>query len=106
MALFHINLPKVPNGTGSFDLDEVPIDFTWRTLKNGNLVCDIAIDGETTVAGRACVNLSPLLLICPFPSGVGNLYFMDKYGNEDPTYENFNDRFALVYDDAYDFEKV
>ena len=35
-----------------------------------------------------------------------NFYFADKYGNDDPTYTDFNDRFALVYDDQYNFEGV
>ena len=103
---YQINLAQVPNGSGSFDLDGVAFDFTWRTLRDGSLVCDIAVDGETIEGGRACVDRSPLLLICPFPSGRGNLYFADKFGNDDPVYTGVNDRFALVYDDAYDFESV
>lgn len=106
MAQFQINLAPVPNGSGSFDLDGVAFDFTWRTLRDGSLVCDISINGEVVQGGRACVDRSPLLLICPFQSGVGNLYFADKYGNDDPTYTDFNDRFALVYDDQYNFEGV
>lgn len=106
MAQFQINLASVPNGSGSFDIDGVAFDFTWRTLRDGSLVCDISINGEVVQGGRACVDRSPLLLICPFQSGVGNLYFADKYGNDDPTYTDFNDRFALIYDDQYNFEGV
>ena len=50
------------------------------------------------------MNLSPLLWESPWKSGKGNLYFMDKTGNDDPRYSEFNDRFILVYDDAYVFE--
>lgn len=103
---YQINLPKTPNGAGSFDLDDVSFDLNWRTLRNGNLVVDISIDGEQIEGGRACVNRSPLLLVSPFPSGKGNLYFYDKFGNEDPVYTGFNDRFALIYDDEYKFEQV
>ena len=32
---------------------------------------------------------------------VGNFYFKDLIGNEDPQYEKFNNRFILVYDSNY-----
>ena len=50
---YQINLAQVPNGSGSFDLDGVAFDLTWRTLRDGSLVCDIAVDGETIEGGRA-----------------------------------------------------
>lgn len=106
---YQINLPQSPNVSVSFDLDGIAFDFKFRTLRNGLMCCDITTnDGtnETVVAGRICVNQSSLLLECPWDRGTGNLYFYDKYGDENPNYEELNDRFALVYDDSYDFESV
>ena len=104
---YQIVLPVTPNGSVSFDLDEIAVDFSWRTLRNGSMICDITTNNgevEYKLGGRACVNLSPLLWESPWKSGKGNLYFMDKTGNDDPRYSEFNDRFILVYDDAYVFE--
>lgn len=106
---YQINLPVSPNVSVSFDLDGIAFDFKYRTLKNGMMCCDITSnDGtdERVVAGRICVNESPLLLECPWARGTGNLYFLDKYGSDNPVYTELNDRFALVYDDEYDFESV
>lgn len=107
--IYEIALPNIPNGSGSFDLDEVSFDFTFRTLRDGSMCCDITItteDSEMVIGGRKCVNSSPLLLESPFASGKGNLYFYDKFGNENPTYDKLNERFVLIYDSEYDFEKV
>ena len=32
----------------------------------------------------------------------GNLYFEDQFGTTDPDYHQFNERFLLVYDSAYE----
>ena len=106
---YQINLQKVPNGYVSFDLDGIAFDFKYRTLKSGVMCCDISTDDgvrQYEIGGRLCVNRSPLMWECPWERGTGNLYFFDKYGNEDPIYTELNDRFALVYDDEYDFEDI
>lgn len=98
MAQYLVNLNNEPNQSFSFDAGEQVVDMSLRTTTEGFLYCDIAVDGVGLFAGRTCCNQMPLLLNDIL---VGNLYFEDLYGNEDPRYEEFNSRFVLVYDTEY-----
>lgn len=88
----------LPNQTISFDVDEKLITLNLRTTEKG-LFCDLFIDGKAIFYGKRCVNLMPLLLNNNAMNG--NLYFKDLYGNSDPNYEFFNERYILVYDEQY-----
>lgn len=100
---YKITLLQVPNQETSFNLEDeggnfYVCDLKLRTLPNGALIADVAVDAEQQVCGRYCNNRMPLL-----PTNVinGNLYFEDLYGSEEPLYTMFNDRFALIYDTEF-----
>ena len=94
-----ILLNRVPNQRISVNIDDVALDLTLRTGKTGGLYADLDVDGAGVFRGRACVNKMPLLLN---NSLNGNLYFEDLFGNENPVYTGFNERFALFFDDEYE----
>lgn len=48
--------------------------------------------------GKKCITNMPLI----YNNALGgNFYWFDKYGNENPNYANFNDRFLLIFDTEY-----
>lgn len=73
-------------------------DISLRTMEDGSLIMDLAIDDEPQFYGRRCINRMPLILNQVIP---GNLYFYDLFGNSNPNYNEFNDRYLLVYDTEY-----
>ena len=100
---YEINLLKVANQSNSCNLvDEkgnlFAVDFNLRTLMDGCLIIDITVDDEVQVLSSICCNKMPLM-----PTNIlnGNLYFEDVFGDEDPYFEGFNDRFKLIYDTEF-----
>ncbi len=71
------------------------VDINLRTLYSGALCADIYIDGEIERLSVLCHNLNPLLATNILG---GNIYFEDIYGNDDPNFNEFNDRYRLIYD--------
>lgn len=100
---YQITLLNEPNQEISADLEDkdgknIYVDFAFRTFSDGSLCANISFNGEVVRNGIICHNLMPLL---PNNNYGGNFYFEDKYGNEDPNFEDFNDRFMLVWDTEY-----
>lgn len=100
MTKYMINLLQEPNQELTCNCTDdngmsYALDLKLRTLLDGNLCIDIVVDGETQRLSAICTNDMPLL-----PTNIinGNLYFDDIYGTSDPSYEEFNDRFRLIYD--------
>lgn len=103
MSRTAINLINEPNTKCSANITDSAgivhsVDIALRTIQDGSLICDMAIDGVQVFYGRRCVNRMPLLY-----DGVvdGNFYFYDMYGNDDPEYLGFNDRWQLIYDTEF-----
>lgn len=106
MTQVSINIVQEPIQTVSINLsDDVGntyiADIMLRTMADGSLIMDLSIDGEVQFYGRRCIDRMPLLLSHVIP---GNLYFYDKFGNSDPIYSEFNDRYLLVYDTEYNLQ--
>ena len=59
------------------------------------------IDGEVQFYGRRCINRMPLMLSQVVS---GNFYFYDLYGNSDPEYSGFNNRYQLIYDTDFNLQ--
>ncbi|MCH5202387.1 MAG: hypothetical protein J1F17_04185 [Oscillospiraceae bacterium] len=100
---YSINLLNEPNQSLNCNLTDdagniFAVDINLRTLSDGGLIADIIVDGTPQRYGVMCNNNMPLL-----SSNIlgGNLYFQDQCGNEDPYYEDFNDKFLLIYDSEY-----
>ena len=98
-----INLINEPNSSFSANITDKDgnihsVDVVLRTMQDGSLICDMTIDDIPQFYGRRCVNKMPLLL-SNFISG--NFFFFDLYGNEDPEYSGFNDRWQLIYDTEF-----
>lgn len=97
MAKYQLTLTQTPNQTFSFDAGQDSVEITFRTTSFG-LFADLSLNGTKVFSGRRCVNKMPFLLNNLI---TGNIYFNDLYGNDDPTYDKFNSRFVLVYDEDY-----
>ncbi len=98
MTKYAIELNQTPNQSFSFDAGNNVIDMHLRTTTEGVLYADVSVDGVPVFFGRTCCHKMPLFLTQRIR---GNLYFEDRYGNDDPDYRDFNDRFMLIYDDGY-----
>lgn len=98
-----IQLNKVPNQEGTFNItnDEgrtFSINYSIRLLTTGSLCITISIDDVIYTQSKIIKDRMPLLL----NNGIGgNLYFMDIYGQEDPDYNQFNERFQFIYDTEF-----
>lgn len=101
---YAINLLNEPNQSFSANLEDengnyFALDMKLRTYSNGSLSCDISIDGVDVRNGQYCNDRMPLI---PRKNIItGNIYFEDQYGNSNPFYEGFNDRYLLIYDTEY-----
>lgn len=100
---YEINLLNVPNQSTSCNLVDdnsnfFAVDFNLRTLMDGNLIIDITVNDEIQVLSSICCNKMPLM-----PTNLlnGNLYFEDVFGDSDPSYEGFNERYKLIYDTEF-----
>lgn len=100
---YEINILNVPNQENSCNLEDengnlFAVDFKLRTLMDGNLIIDIYVNDEVQVLSAICCNKMPLV-----PTNIlnGNIYFQDFFGDSDPSYEEFNDRFKLIYDTEF-----
>lgn len=64
--------------------------------KNGNLFADVAVGDVNIVTAVICREQG--LLICRRYAGfLGNLFFIDTKGNDDPNYLELGTRFQLIY---------
>lgn len=98
-----INLTQTPNQLVSANITDANgnvhvADFKLRTMPDGSLIIDIAIDGEYLVYGQRCVNNMPLLLGL---NTKGNFYFTDEFEDTDPKYTGFGTQYQLIYDNEY-----
>lgn len=101
---YAINILKEPNQSFSANLEDGngnfwALDMSLRTYSNGALSCDISINGEPVRYGQYCNDRMPL--IGNDNTITGNIYFEDQYGTNNPYYEDFNDRYLLIYDTEY-----
>lgn len=103
MSKYSINLLKVPNQSLSCNLTDdnnnmYAVDIDLRTLPDDNLICNISMGGEIIILSAMCCNKMPLI-----PTNVlnGNLYFEDIYGDTDPNYKEFGERYKLIYDTEF-----
>lgn len=94
--MYRINLNNTPNQYASFNIGEDGYDIRLKTVK-GMLYADLFLNGEEIVRSRRCINKMPLI----YTKRLGNFYFLDTVGNEDPTYDKLNDRFLFIYDETY-----
>lgn len=97
---YAINLLNEPNQKVSANLQDnngnyYAVDLSFRTYANGSMSADIIIDDQPARYGVLVNDRMPLV---PNHSLNGNIYFEDQYGNENPSYEQFNERFLLIYD--------
>lgn len=97
-----VRLNNIPNQEGSFNITigntVLACNFKLRTLTDNSLIMDLIINGKVMFYGKKCITNMPLI----YNNALGgNFYWFDKYGNENPNYVNFNDRFLLIFDTEY-----
>lgn len=95
MTQYQIDLLQEPNQEISVEIGDYSYDIAIRTIKNETYIT-ITRDNEVLFYSKRCCNKMPLL-----NQRQGNMYFYDNSGNDDPNWQEFNDRFILVYDDEY-----
>jgi hypothetical protein len=98
-----IQLNRVPNQEGSFNITNeagkiFSINYSIRLLTTGSLCITLAVDDVVYTQSKIIKDRMPLLLNNIIG---GNLYFMDEYGQEDPDYNEFNERFQFIYDTEF-----
>lgn len=101
--IYRVQLNKIPNQKGSFNIvnedgNVYRIDYKLKLLTNGKLSIDLSANNIVLAQSKIVCDRMPLLLGNTIG---GNIYFKDLFGNEDPNYEEFNDRFVLIYDTEY-----
>lgn len=64
------------------------------TMRLGKIYADVQADGVDIVSGRVCLNLEPIIKEA-FRPFVGELYFDDLQGSDDPVYGGLGRRFVL-----------
>ena len=100
---YWISLNKVPNQEGSFNIttnsgEILACDFKLRTLTDNSLIIDLTVNDKVIFQSRKCINKMPLIYNNGFG---GNFYWEDLYGNDNPSYNDFNDRFIFIFDTEY-----
>jgi hypothetical protein len=96
-----INLTNNPNQEFNFDIGQNSLDIRLRTMGDGSVIMDLLINNEPEFYGKRCCDRTPLIINNKLG---GNLYFMDLYGNENPNYKKYNERFLLIFDDELSYE--
>ena len=104
MSVYRIQLNKIPNQAGSFNITDknnktYSIDYSIRLLTNYDLSITISINGVVYSQSKIIRDRMPLLLNNILG---GNLYFKDLYGNKDPEYNQFNERYVFCFDTEYE----
>jgi hypothetical protein len=72
-------------------------------VKSEHLFFDLAINDVDIVNAVICKNVD--FLVCrDYVGFIGNLFFIDTQGDNDPTYDQLGSRYKLVYlnEDEYD----
>ena len=95
MTKYQIDLLQMPNQEISVELGNDSFDLSFRTIK-GDLYISVVKNDEPMFYSKRCCNKMPLL-----NQRQGNMYFYDNSGNKNPNWQEFNDRFLLIYDDEY-----
>lgn len=95
MTQYQIDLLQEPNQNIIVDIDDDSFDLSFRTIK-GDLYISVIKNDKPMFYSKRCCNKMPLL-----NQRQGNMYFFDNSGNENPNWQEFNDRFLLIYDDEY-----
>lgn len=90
-----IPVQAVPNQTFSILLANQSCQITLTTRFFG-LYFDLAVSNVLVRAGVVCQNLNPIIRY-PYLGFIGDFWFMDTQGEEDPTYVGLGNRFLLQY---------
>ncbi|MFV0627049.1 MAG: hypothetical protein ACK5N8_06860 [Alphaproteobacteria bacterium] len=98
-----ISLPTSPNVKFSCDVTNdageiLALDISLRTYEDKNVSMDLAANSQTIFMSRNCINKSPLILNNQLG---GNIYFEDQFGDNDPYYTGYNNRYILVFDSEF-----
>lgn len=64
--------------------------------KSTGLYIDVLVDGEQIVLGRICRDRCRIIRY-EYLGFVGDLFFVDTQGSDDPAYTGLGDRFVLLY---------
>lgn len=95
MAVDNVLLAPIPRQSFSIELGGQPCTIrlvsilTWTYL-------DMTIDDVYVMRGAICLDRAPVKQYRTIPF-VGNLFFVDTQGRDDPYYTGFETRFKLFY---------
>lgn len=93
MKIHTIPILNEPSQTLTVRLGNQTVDIAL-TMRLGNLYADVRANGKDVVNGRVCLNQEPIIKES-FRPFVGELYFEDLQGNENPVYGGLGRRFVL-----------
>ncbi|UOO77920.1 hypothetical protein LVJ85_05520 [Neisseria sp. Dent CA1/247] len=93
MKMYTIPILNEPSQTLTVRLGNQTVDIAL-TMRLGNLYADVRVNGKNVVSGRVCLNHEPIIKES-FRPFIGELYFEDLQGNENPVYGGLGRRFVL-----------
>lgn len=93
MKIYTIPIIDEPSQKLTLRLGDQAVDIAL-TMRLGNLYADVRTNGKDVINNRICLNRTPIIkeVFRPF---VGELYFEDLQGDENPVYGGLGSRFLL-----------
>ena len=90
-----IPLQPVPNQIVKTILENQNVQLFLYAKAQG-LFCDVNANGVDIVTGVLCMD--GVVIVCAQYNGfLGNLFFVDTQGSNDPTYDGLGGRYQLVF---------
>ncbi len=98
MNFYQVPIKAKPSQTLDVILGGQNVTIVLQT-RLGKLYASIAINNRPAVRERVCLDRMPIVNE-EYRGFVGELFFMDKAGKENPTYDRIGERFVLMYWDG------
>lgn len=93
MTIYTIPLSDTPSQKLTVNLGGQTVDIAL-TMRLGNIYADVRANGVDVVNSRICLNQEPIIKEA-FRPFIGELYFEDLQGNDNPIYGGLGRRFIL-----------
>lgn len=99
MAYSIVPLDQISNQTFSITLGSQSCQIKIDSKGEWGVFASVWVDDTPIVQSALCINRVGIVRYA-YTGFVGELYFVDTQGSDDPDYTGFSDRFLLVYDDS------
>ena len=98
MTFFTVPLTPNPSQTLNIVLGG-QATFLYLQSRNGKIYIDVHVDKSPVIQGRLCLNNTPIVNE-HYRGFVGDLFFIDNYGTNDPVFSEIGTRYFLIYWDG------